>query len=158
MDDKTHGLIGSLPRSKRSLPLSGKRHFTPTEANRALVLVKRIVTDLISTYPKLLDSQETCEVAERGGRHADKEIARREVIAAGESIRTCLDELEQVGVELRDWALGIVDFPCKAAGREVRLCWRWGEPAVQHWHEVEEGFALRRPIETLLAEELSLAR
>ena len=52
-------------------------------------------------------------------------------------------------MELRDWSLGIVDFPCLAAGSEVRLCWRWGEGQVAHWHEVDEGFANRKPITSL---------
>jgi hypothetical protein len=31
-------------------------------------------------------------------------------------------------------------------GRRVWLCWKLGEPAVAHWHEVHEGLAGRKPI------------
>ena len=55
-------------------------------------------------------------------------------------------ELEQLGVELKDYYTGLIDFPCWMDGREVYLCWRLGEPDVAHWHEVTEGFAGRQTL------------
>jgi hypothetical protein len=40
-----------------------------------------------------------------------------------------------------------VDFPAQLGGRTVYLCWRYGETAVTHWHELNTGFSGRRPIE-----------
>jgi hypothetical protein len=31
-------------------------------------------------------------------------------------------------------------------GRRVVLCWKLGEPAVAHWHELNAGFGGRRTI------------
>ena len=50
-------------------------------------------------------------------------------------------ELQQLGVELKDYFTGLIDFPCRMDGREVYLCWRLGEPEVGHWHELDAGFA-----------------
>jgi hypothetical protein len=41
---------------------------------------------------------------------------------------------------------GLVDFLTTWEGRWVYLCWHRGEPAVQAWHEVREGFAGRRAL------------
>jgi hypothetical protein len=41
----------------------------------------------------------------------------------------------------------LVDFYSKRDGRDVFLCWKQGEPAVEHWHELEGGFSGRRLVE-----------
>ena len=134
---------------RRGIRVDGGRWFTAAEADRSLVLVKRIVADVILLHRQLLDRQEAYGHAETSCRRADMDIARQQLFHTGQCLRICLDELEQVGVALRDWSLGIVDFPCLAAGSEVRLCWRWGEGQVAHWHEVDEGFANRKPLTSL---------
>jgi hypothetical protein len=55
-------------------------------------------------------------------------------------------ELEDLGVELKDWYMGLVDFPSWLGNREVYLCWRLGEPEVGHWHEIDSGYASRQKI------------
>ena len=73
--------------------------------------------------------------------------ARLEVGQLAGEIESCLDELEQVGCQFRDFDLGLVDFPAERDGRPVWLCWRHGEAAVAHWHEVDAGFDERHPLE-----------
>lgn len=54
------------------------------------------------------------------------------------------------GVLMKDMDTGLVDFPAlRSNGDEVYLCFRLGEPTIEYWHEVEEGFAGRHPV-TLL--------
>lgn len=52
---------------------------------------------------------------------------------------------------------GLVDFPTTLDGRWVYLCWRHDEPRVAFWHEVESGFAGRRPITARQAERMGRA-
>jgi hypothetical protein len=63
-----------------------------------------------------------------------------------ERMRDYEKELRQLGVELKDYFTGLVDFPCLMHGREVYLCWRLGESEVAHWHELEDGFAGRQKL------------
>lgn len=141
-----YGLIGKRERKTRHIRPDGSRYYTPASANRALVLLRRVVGEIVEAYPEMIAAQETYESGVRGGQAAQAEPARRRLVAAASSIRRSLDVLEEMGVELRDWALGIVDFPAWAGGREVRLCWQLGEPAVRFWHEAGEGFISRRPL------------
>lgn len=54
------------------------------------------------------------------------------------------------GVLMKDMDTGLVDFPAlRSNGDEVYLCFRLGEPTIEYWHEVEEGFAGRHSV-TLL--------
>jgi hypothetical protein len=57
-----------------------------------------------------------------------------------------LNQIEEMGCLLRDIDLGIVDFPSIHDGRVVYLCWKLGEERVSFWHEVDAGFAGRKPI------------
>src|SRR5947208_7374801 len=59
-------------------------------------------------------------------------------------MREYLKELADLGIELKDFDTGLIDFPCWLDDREVCLCWRLGEPTIEHWHEIDAGFAGRR--------------
>jgi hypothetical protein len=63
----------------------------------------------------------------------------------GGGMRALVEHLESLDVELRDLEQGLVDFPGERDGRPVWLCWRLAEPAVEHWHPIDEGFASRKP-------------
>ena len=57
-----------------------------------------------------------------------------------------LEELEAWGCIIKDVEEGRVDFPHIFQGREVFLCWKWGERTIRHWHELEEGAGGRKGI------------
>ena len=57
--------------------------------------------------------------------------------------------IDQMGLTLRDIESGLVDFPALVSGRQVWLCWRQGEAAVDWWHDMDSGFAGRRPLSEL---------
>jgi len=125
-----------------------KRVFTLAEADRALVLVKRVVSDVMTEYARVLDLQESLEAAETSAPEQYRQL-RLELIRSAGKLRTFVEELEDVGVELKDWSLGVVDFPCLAGGRNVCLCWRHGDEGIRYWHEVDAGLAGLQPITTL---------
>lgn len=59
-------------------------------------------------------------------------------------------ELAAEGVLLRDPGSGLIDFAARSAdGRPFWLCWMWGEPEIDTWHWVEDGFAGRTPVSEL---------
>ena len=61
-------------------------------------------------------------------------------------IRQRLVYLQEIGVHVKDVEHGILDFPTRMWGRDVYLCWRLGEESVNHWHDMDAGFAGRRPL------------
>ena len=57
------------------------------------------------------------------------------------------NELEELGVQLKDYERGLIDFPTMRDGRIVLLCWKLDEgDQLEWWHEVEAGFAGRQPL------------
>ncbi len=138
----------------KSFPLVelGKRYFSVSQANDALVLVRRIVNDVSGHYENVLNCQEALEAGESWGTGENDREAQGEIIQRIEMLQACADELIDVGAELKDWATGQVDFPAMRGGREICLCWRRGDSAVDHWHEMNESCTARRRIESLPAE------
>jgi hypothetical protein len=63
-----------------------------------------------------------------------------------EALDAAIEEIQAIGVELKDVELGLVDFPAEREGELVYLCWQFGEDRVRFWHRCSEGFAGRRPL------------
>lgn len=132
-------------------PSAMKRLFTVEEANRTLPLVRRIVEDvvrqhrvwrekileldLVSSSTRLDEPRDRAEALEK----AAQELARE--------IDGYQRELEELGIQLKDRRLGLVDFPSEMAGKKVLLCWRLGEHEVQFWHDEDAGYAGRQPLQ-----------
>ena len=74
--------------------------------------------------------------------------------------RLTRDEILTRGIRFPTGGLehGLLDFPTTLDGRVVYLCWRRGEPQVDHWHEINGGFAGRQPITTEHAVRMGVKR
>jgi hypothetical protein len=57
-----------------------------------------------------------------------------------------IQQLESFGCEIKGVREGLVDFPSVREGREVYLCWRMPEKEIRFWHDMDTGFAGRKPI------------
>ncbi|WP_428938229.1 DUF2203 domain-containing protein [Fontivita pretiosa] len=132
------------PRLSRSRP---RRRFTLEQANRTLPLVSRIVADIVKAHKQATTIQiqlERLSPASRQRRPLEQELER-----AMERLNDLVSELSAVGCEVKDFQLGLVDFIGRHQGRDVYLCWKLGEPQIDHWHELDAGFAGRQPVSLL---------
>lgn len=125
---------------------SDERYFSVAQANRALVLVRRIVADIVRDYRRLRGLQEAYESYDQKGNQTQAEQARQSYVDVFNHLSELRDELEEIGCELKDYDLGLVDFPARLNGRDVVLCWKLGESTIGFWHELEGGFAGRQPL------------
>ncbi|HTE56040.1 MAG TPA: DUF2203 domain-containing protein [Kofleriaceae bacterium] len=66
-----------------------------------------------------------------------------------ETLREQVDEIQTTGCIIKDIEVGLVDWLALHHGREVLLCWKYGEREVGWWHDLETGFAGRRPVSEL---------
>jgi hypothetical protein len=126
-----------------------RRHYTVEEAN-ALVPEVRAVLLQLAVEQRRLDAAHAemhRRLASDGDPDAAADASRSEAQVAeiGEGMKSLISHLEELGVQLRDPEMGLVDFPGERDGRPVWLCWRLADPAVAFWHGTDEGFATRRP-------------
>lgn len=61
--------------------------------------------------------------------------------------RESVAEIDSIGVQVKDLDSGLLDFPFRLDDQVVLLCWRMGEPAIEHWHTMEAGFKGRQPVD-----------
>jgi hypothetical protein len=130
-----------------------KRVFTVSEANATLPLVKAIVRDIMELARDLREREERLNRAGSSKKSAFLEAYQEEVRLAQagferdqERLQEYEQELKDLGVELKDYFTGLIDFPCLLDNREVYLCWRYDEPEVSYWHELKAGFSGRQRI------------
>jgi hypothetical protein len=123
-----------------------RRHFTLDQANALVPSVNAILLRLRAAHAQLAGGAHDMDLALRaettGGAWPGRAHAAASVI-----VSLGFERLEELEVLVRDIHRGIVDFPSLMDGREVYLCWHLGEPEIAHWHELESGFAGRRPLD-----------
>lgn len=121
------------------------RYFGVEEANRLVPLLKSTFETVRPWVQRAEDI--TRELGALGDKHdALTETLREEREGLVRRIREALQPLLEMGLEIKA-ADGLVDFRAQLEGRTVCLCWRFGEARVQHWHELDAGFAGRRRID-----------
>lgn len=131
-----------------------KRLFTPAEANTALDEVRPAAERLVALRSRMRElipaqSKHVTAIGGNGAGYAagDLGTVQEELAQLAVEIAGCVEELEAIGVVLKDLDTGLLDFPALREGDEVELCWHVGEGAVAHWHEVGAGYAGRKPID-----------
>jgi hypothetical protein len=123
-----------------------RKRFTLLEANRTLPLVRRVAADVVRTHAeaRTLHAQLTRKMP-----RADRHALSAELDIVVSKLQGFVDELSEVGVELKDYQSGLLDFVSVHQGRDVYLCWKLGEERICHWHELDAGFQGRQPVSVL---------
>lgn len=130
-------------------PTDEPKYFTLDEANRTLPLVRRIVGDIVESYARFQDRLKAFHQLAAEMVPIDRErteALREEIDDLAEEINGFLGELRQIGCEFKGFDEGLVDFLSLRDGRPVFLCWKLGEESIEHWHELDAGFAGRQPL------------
>jgi len=122
--------------------------FTIEEANALLPQVKRTVAEIQTSHKNLSkyrnEAKAASEAAERGGGGIKNGCHYAELVT---SLTTEMAELDNLGIQLKDFERGLIDFPSLREGRVVLLCWQLGEgDELEWWHDIDAGFAGRTPL------------
>jgi hypothetical protein len=123
--------------------------FTVQEANALLPSVRVLLAKIQRAHRKLShyrdDARKAAEAAEQGGGGIVDGVRYAEIL---HDLTSQMAELEGLGVQLKDFERGLVDFPSLREGRVVLLCWQMGEgDELEWWHDVDAGFAGRTPLD-----------
>ena len=131
------------------------RRFTLAEAQSLIPEVSRLLRDAVSLKGAYQEAEQAIEtwtqrITMMGGVMVDRNQAidarkRRDTSAA--SLRNAIEQVQAIGCVVKDLDIGLIDFPTEFRGEEVYLCWKLGEPKIEFWHGVEEGFRGRKAID-----------
>ena len=126
-----------------------RRNYTIDEANALIPQVRAVLLQLAVEQRRLDASHaEMHRQLDTNGDPASASAAVRQEVEVGEireGMRTLLVHLGEMGIELRDVEMGLVDFPGQRDGAPIWLCWRLADPRVAFWHGTDEGYASRKP-------------
>jgi len=141
-----------VTKTSRAEPASVMKLFSPDRANALIPKVAPLVEELWRRRRDLAIRLLETDPVMRG-----RKPAPQPRIAAPRSpftpvrfseqkaeIVRIIDRIEAYGCMLKDLDLGLLDFPSMRDGRAVYLCWKAGEPRIEHWHCMEEGFSERK--------------
>jgi hypothetical protein len=122
--------------------------FSVEEANALLPTVRGILRRIRRAHKRLLSYQtaakQAADAAEQGGGGIADGVRYAVILM---ELTTLMSEIESLGVQLKDFTRGLVDFPSLRDGRVVLLCWQLDEgDSVEWWHDVDAGFAGRTPL------------
>lgn len=123
------------------------RYFTLPEANETLNSLRPLPDEVQQIRLKILEKQpEAWPAIEKSvGNGGNRALSG--MVQDFEKLDTLIHRILETGVLIKDINRGLLDFPALRQGREVYLCWQYGEGEIAFWHEVEAGFAGRQPIE-----------
>ena len=133
--------------------------FTVEEANRLLPEIRRFLKDLRACRTRVEQMEKEKAVEELSWLQPDGTVSpkaeqklkgleesQKQLVAVFEKL---LREMTQLGAQLKDLEDGLVDFFTGRGEERVYLCWKEGEDRIRFWHDLESGFAGRRPLEGL---------
>jgi hypothetical protein len=122
--------------------------FTIEEANSLLPSVRPIVKSIQRSHRRVISFRTTAKHAAEGA-----ESGGGGMVQGPKYARLLVDlslgagHLESLGVQLKDYSQGLIDFPSMRDGRVVLLCWKADEgDELEWWHDLEAGFGGRQPL------------
>jgi hypothetical protein len=122
--------------------------FSVEEANELLPKAGHIVRSIRRAYARVGSMREAARAASEGAKEGGGGMADgpRYVVTL-HTLAERVAELEALGIQIKDYERGLIDFPHLRDGRVVLLCWQLGEgQRLEWWHETDTGFAGRQPL------------
>lgn len=124
------------------------KFFTLEQANEALKIIRPLMEEVQQIRQKIVQNQPEAwpAIEKSAGNGGNRALGI--MVQDFEKLDALIHCILGTGAQIKDVNLGLLDFSALKDGREVYLCWRYGEGDIAFWHEVDAGFAGRQPIET----------
>lgn len=134
-----------------SSPRRFAKLFTVEEANALLPQFRRLFEEMRRLQAVIVRITQSKSHLSAGDGRAVVDLADlardlKMVESSAVGIRRALESIAAAGAEVKDLDEGLVDFPHLREGKVVYLCWKFGEERIGYWHELDTGYAGRRPL------------
>lgn len=122
------------------------RYFSVEEANALLPTIRPLMARLLEKRARAVHlSREVEPLLDK--LHLDVGGPMLTSMAQDfEEIDRLIRQLQSYGCVVKDINVGLLDFLADRNGRDVYLCWRYGEPAVAYFHDLHTGYNNREPV------------
>ena len=123
-----------------------KRYFTVQEARQLLSSIKALMEEVIAVSQRMEEDREDLQILAQKASQNSGSPQGTAFVTRLIALASHLKAIEETGCLVKSVKDGLVDFPHLRNGREVCLCWKYGEKDIEYWHEVDAGFAGRTPL------------
>jgi hypothetical protein len=131
-----------------------ERYFSVADVEALIPALTRLMERVMSSNAEAGEARERLQAEQRridlaGGGVLDRRAWRADrdrIERLTAEIQRGLGEIAELGGVPKDLGQGLVDFLHLRNGREVNLCWKYGEREIRHWHGLDEGYAGRKPL------------
>jgi hypothetical protein len=131
-----------------------ERYWVPKDVERLIPRLTEIMDRVRTAQADAGEAREWLDTEQQritmaGGGVVDQaawRAVRQRLERGTEAVREGLAEIQELGGVTKDLGLGLVDFLHLRDGREVNLCWRYGEERITHWHGLDESYTARKPL------------
>lgn len=123
------------------------RYFTLAEARAALPRVKALMEQAQSAKRTINRLRPEAWPAMRNAARNGGNVQAGELFQTYQALESGVKGIMGMGVLVKDVEAGLVDFLGRRTGREIYLCWRYGEEDIEYWHDLTAGYAGRQPID-----------
>lgn len=116
------------------------RYFTLDEANAVLEEIKPLMAELLERRARVVRlSKQLGDLLETP--HVDFGGPVPSALAQDfAAIEDLLGRIKSYGCVVKSVNAGLIDFLAQIDGRDVYLCWRYGEEQIEYYHELHTGF------------------
>ncbi len=130
-------------------------HFTVKEANEMLPSIIKKFNELVDLKNTVIKIQTEMETNPKYiASFKEYILKKQEFNTAISNFYKTIEEIENTGVVMKSVEEGLLDFPSLRFNEEICLCWKKGETEIKFWHEKNEGFNGRKPLEVFDVEKL----
>lgn len=121
--------------------------FTVEEANDLLPALRPKLEKLKARYANIAAFRDSAKAAAGASEFGGGMESGAVYVKCLYEVGKLTTEFHELGVQLKDYTRGLIDFPSLRDGQIILLCWQLGEvEQIEWWHEVETGFAGRKPV------------
>lgn len=122
------------------------QHFTLDEANALLPEIKPLMAALLERRAKVVKNRHdiadiATDLSSDVGGHVASQMTLDFI-----AIEQLIHKIRSYGCLIKDLNMGLLDFLSEINGREILLCWRYGEEKIEHYHDLHTGFMERQKI------------
>jgi hypothetical protein len=122
------------------------RYFSIEEANSLLTEIEPLMARLLERRAKVVRlRKEIADILEDGTSDVGGAVPS-ELVQDFFVIERLVRKIRSYGCIIKDVNTGLIDFLSERDGREVFLCWRFGEPRIEFYHELHSGFLGREHV------------
>ena len=128
--------------TEHAMPYHFKHHYTLEEARALLPRIRRWLQQLDELRAQMQTDEQSLRALQAKAGDVGGKVVDRWVRAVAD-FRGLIAEFESREIQLKDIGRGLLDFPAIIGGREVFLCWEKDEDDIEHWHDLDAGYAGR---------------